>query len=35
MAFSPNREIKDNLRMVIDAIEYYNKHPEKDVGKNL
>lgn len=26
----PNRQIKDNLRVVIDPIEYYDKHPAKE-----
>lgn len=29
--FSPNRQIKDNLRVVIDTIEFYDKRPEKEV----
>ena len=29
--FLPNRQIKDNLRTVINAIEYYDKHCDREV----
>lgn len=30
--FLPNQHIKENIRVVLDMIEYYEKHPDKEVG---
>lgn len=30
--FLPDRQIRDNLRILLDCIEYYDKKPDKNVA---